>query len=421
MRESADTAMALPVGGDRLGRAPQLRLDLGQPQQHRHRGRVELHRLGQHRRRLDRIARVGQLRQRQQPIAPLGERAGGGAAAHHLRQPIVLAPRAKDHLQDLEVGLRLRLDRQHLFQAASGHRVVAHLVGVEPRRLTKGRRRPRRRLGEPRLARVELGGRAPVAGRLAQPGLRAQRRQERRVGLEGAPEVGVGATQIAGRLARAAEIPEQHRAREAVGRRLGQSAAGQDRPAPRRRRARPPVRRPTASRRSRAPRRHGSRAPASRAAAVRRRRARVRGPPPARAPRACRRRRWPRPDARAPAPRPDRGRTETPGPPRRPARRASPGAASSAPRSTRRAASGSTSRQARSSCSPSSPPPFAFPSARRLSCSAASSDARPTSRERRSSATAVRASPPLALARSMAVSASRRRPSCHSRTSACAR
>ncbi len=230
VRESRRHGDGAPVGGDRLGRAPQLCLDLGQPQQHRDRGRVQLHRLGQHRRRLDRIARVGQLGEREQPIAPLGERAGGGAAPHHLRQPIVLAARAEDDLKHLEVGLRLGLDRQHLFQAASGHRVVAHLVGVEPRRLTEGRRRPRRRLGEPRLARVELRGRAPVAGRLAQPGLRAQRRQERRVGLEGAPEVGVGAAQIAGRLARAAEIPEQHRAREAVGRRLGQSASGQDDP-----------------------------------------------------------------------------------------------------------------------------------------------------------------------------------------------
>ena len=62
----------MPVGGDRLGVPPEVGLHLGQPQQHRHRARIELDRLGEHGRRLDGIARVDQLRQREQPVAPLG-------------------------------------------------------------------------------------------------------------------------------------------------------------------------------------------------------------------------------------------------------------------------------------------------------------------------------------------------------------
>ena len=96
--QAAPTALGIgrrgdrqPVGRDRVGGPPDLGLDLGQADQRRHRRRIQRHRLAQHRRRLDRIALVDQIRERQQAIAPLRHRPGGGAPAHHLRQPIGVA------------------------------------------------------------------------------------------------------------------------------------------------------------------------------------------------------------------------------------------------------------------------------------------------------------------------------------------
>ena len=310
-------------------------------------------------------------------------RLGTGPAA--ARRRITCASRSlsplapQDDVQHLEVGLRLGLEREHLLQAAPRHRVVANHVGVEPRRLAEALRRPRGRLGQTRLARVQLGGRARIAARLPQPRLRAQRRQQGRVRLDGAREIRVRAAQIAARQARAPELPQQHGAGRVVGRRLRQLPAREDR------------QRPVAGAR-RLPLQHRERLlgrvrldhPAQQRQRLGQRlvragwpRARARSPPRAAAPppvaaspldaasrsSACARSRS----------RPSFVASVTAASSTAP----SPGATSSAARTARHAPSGSPSRQARSSDRPTSG--ARCPSDRRASSAAACSAPRPTS------------------------------------------
>ncbi len=225
IRRGGDGAL---VGGNGFGGAPQLALHLGQADQGRHRPWIERHRFGEHRRRFGGIARIDQLGQREQAVSALRQRSGGGAAAHHLGEPIEVAPGAKNPFEHLEVGFGLRLEREHLLEAATGHLVVAHLVGVKAGRLPEGVGRPSRRLRQSGFSGVELGRRARVSERLTQTRQPAQRRQEGRIRFDGAREVGVGARQIAGSEVSISELPEQGRPHHAFHRQLRHSAAGQD-------------------------------------------------------------------------------------------------------------------------------------------------------------------------------------------------
>ena len=210
--------------GDRLGRATELGLHLGEPRERLHGRRVELDGLGERGGGVVGVALAQERGEREQAIAALDDGARGGAPAHDLREAIGVGARAQDGLERLEVGLGLGLEREHLLEAARRELIVVAAGGVEAGRAAERIGGARAGLREPREAREELGGGARLARRLAQPAERAQRRQEGRVRVDGALEVGVGAAQIARRQVREAELPQEHGARRTVGGDLGQLA-----------------------------------------------------------------------------------------------------------------------------------------------------------------------------------------------------
>ena len=183
-----------PKGRDRLGRAPELGLHLGEADEGDPGRRIEGHRLREHRGGLGRIARVDELGEREQPIAALGERAGGRAAAHDLRQPIVVgrapsgsppAPRSRSPPR-ARARAPPRGSAPPSRRRAPGSRRGAPPGGTRRRRAPAPwsagprARRARRPRGRRRAPRAGARARAAPAGTWRPPRSRARNRRRRR-------------------------------------------------------------------------------------------------------------------------------------------------------------------------------------------------------------------------------------------------